>query len=172
MSKGIINYLSYFIFCLLVLSCNSSQSKADKRQSETDSLKSYPDMEKVLELTEVQQAAFDALNTLQVNTDQMNRLYSTFANLDQPCYPADTSFVISQPELLIVMKQFVSKYCQNLSPEVRYELAAASVLAQENYTVLHCNKIPQNPEQEKENSMNGTWVLPNVLGRRDVILMW
>jgi hypothetical protein len=124
------------------------------------------------ELTQEQQAAFDALNTLQVSTDEMNRLYSTFAGAVQPCYPPDTSFTISQIELLIAMKQFTSRNCENLSLQERDELAVKSVLAQEKYTVSLCLDNATPPTYKKGVPMTGTWVLPNVLGRRDVIIVW
>ena len=126
----------------------------------------------VSELTPEQQSAFDALNTLQVNTDQRNRLYSTFAGGDHPCYPPDTSLTISQPALLTAMKLFVEKNCKNLSAEERDKLAAASVLAQEAYTVALCLDESAKLPYDKGVPMTGTWVLTNVLGKRDVLIVW
>ncbi|MFT6166370.1 MAG: hypothetical protein ACJASF_001057 [Vicingaceae bacterium] len=160
------------ILSLLTLSCTNVQEKVDKKQELTDLRTSYHYTEIVLEITQKEQAAFDALNTLQTSTDEMNRLYSTFANIDQPCYPADTSFEVSQSELLIFMEQFISKHCQNLTPEIQNQLAKTSVLAQKKYTVLHCTGNKSNVTNEKGLPMTGTWVMPNVLGRRDVILVW
>lgn len=70
------------------------------------------------------------------------------------------------------MKQFVSKYCQNLSKDMQDELAKSSVLAQKEYTVLYCNNESANQNFKNELPMSGTWVMPNVLGRRDVIIVW
>ena len=121
MVKGIMTYVVGSILCFSLLSCTSTQTEGNEKPK----------------LTQEQQAAFDALNRLQINTDQRNRLYSTFANTDQACYPPDTSYIISQSQLLGFMEQFVSKHSQNLSVKVRDELVASSVLAQESYTILY-----------------------------------
>ena len=123
------------------------------------------------ELTPEQQAAFDALNTLQVSTDSRNRLYSTFAGTVQPCYPPDTTLIISQADALAAMKQFVAKHCTNLTIKVRNELAAKSVLAQDEYTLSLCLDHAAVTD-ENGVPMTGTWVMPNVLGRRDVVMVW
>ncbi|MCB0704218.1 MAG: hypothetical protein KDC34_02870 [Saprospiraceae bacterium] len=120
-------------------------------------------------LTQEQQAAFDALNTLQTSTDEMNRLYSTFV---KPSYPADTSFEVSQSELRAFMEQFIYEHCQNLSPEIQNQLAKTAVLAQKKYTVLHCTENRSDIDYDKGLPMTGTWVIPNILNRRDVILVW
>ena len=124
------------------------------------------------ELTQEQQSAFDALNELQTSTDEMNRIYSTFPNIKQPCYPADTSFEISQSELLTCMEKFISRHCQNLPQEDQMRLAKSSVLAQEKYTVLLCADNESNDYDENGFPMAGKWVIPNVLGRRDIIIVW
>lgn len=129
-------------------------------------------METISELTPEQQSAFDALNTLQVSTDEMNRLYSTFPGSVQSCYPPDTSLIISQAELLIAMKQFVTSNCKNLAVDERDELAATSILAQEEYTVLLCLDSSAPVAYENGAPMTGTWVLSSVLDRRDVIIVW
>lgn len=129
-------------------------------------------LQDVSELTPQQQSAFDALNTLQVSTDEMNRLYSTFAGIIQPCYPPDTSLTISQTELLIAMKQFVTRNCKRLSAKEQDELASTSVLAQEEYTLSLCLDNSANVTYENGAPMKGTWVIQSVLDRRDVILVW
>ena len=123
-------------------------------------------------LTPEQHRAFEALNTLQMSTDQMNRMYSTFANINQPFYPADTSFVITQSELLNFLKIFISQNCQNLAQDRQQELATTAVLAQEEYTVLSCPGSIQPPDFDHGLPMIGTWVIPNILERRDVIMIW
>jgi len=162
----------FLVLPFLTLSCTTDQEGTDHKQELTDFPTSRPNTDTVSELTPEQQSAFDALNTLQVSTDEKNRLYSTFANIGQPCYPADTSFVISQSELLIVMKQFISKYCKNLAVEKQNELAATSVLAQEEYKISHCRDNSYDENYENGLPMTGTWVMPSVLGRRDVIIVW
>jgi len=157
----------------LILSCSNGQQERNQVQQSSYSLPSYSTiyMDSIIELTPEQQSAFDALNTLQVSTDEKNHLYSTFAGIVQPCYPPDTSFVISRAELLIAMEQFLTRHCTNLTFEKRNELAATSVLAQEEYTVLHC-RISSKLNYINGLPMSGTWILPSVLGRRDVILEW
>lgn len=151
----------------LILSCSAPTKKTTPDKNLTASKSSYSDS-----LTLEQKAAFDALNTLQVNTDKMNHIYSTFPNIHQPCYPPDTSFLISQSQLLVAMEKFVSIHCTNLTSERRNELAKTSVLAQENYTVNFCFDESENPTFENGLPLIGTWVLPNILGRRDLTLIW
>ena len=172
MLNAIKNYTIWLMLTLLFTSCSTPQEKRNEKQPNADIPDSYSHNDIVLELTKQQQSAFDALNTLQTSTDEMSRLYSTFANITQPCYPADTSFIITQTELLEYMKQFVTKHCQNLKEDIRNELAETSVLAQEEYSVLYCGS--DSPHQNYENGlpMVGTWVMPNVLGRRDIIIVW
>lgn len=159
---------------LLLSSCTPTVEKTDQEEQSSNSNSSYsiPYTESSLELTSEQQSAFDALNTLQVSTDEKNKLYSTFAGIPQPCYPPDTSFTISRSELLTAMKHFVSKNCTYLSFEERDKLATTGVLAQEEYIVLHCPDNSSNVNYENGLPMTGTWVIPSVLGRRDIILDW
>lgn len=163
--KTILILLSTILF-----SCSEAQENKSQKQEKTNLTTSYVDS--TPELTPVQQEAFDALNTLQTSTDEKNHLYSTFANINQPFYPADTSIVITQAQFLTYMKQFVSKYCQNLSKDMQDELANSAVLAQEEYTVLYCSNESANQNFKNGLPMLGTWVIPNVLGRRDVIIIW
>ena len=160
--------------CMLLISCTSTNERTNQGLQSTDSLPldQTIHMDMIPELTKEQQSALDALNTLQVSTDEMNRLYSTFAGIDQPCYPPDTSLTISRSELLIAMKQFVTINCKNLTIEERDELATQSVLAQNEYTVSLCLDNSGPITYENGTPMKGTWVLPNVLGRRDVIIQW
>ena len=158
--------LVLLIFPCVIITCTFSQEEKKEKKEMTNSDKP------VSELTQEQQSAFDALNELQTSTDEMNRIYSTFPNIEQPCYPADTSFEISQSELLTFMEKFISKHCQNLSPEHQVQLTKSSVLAQKKYTVLHCADYESNVNYENGLPMTGTWIMPNVLGRRDVILTW
>ena len=127
-------FVLLFLSCTMI-SCTIAQEGNEQKRELTDSTS---DNNRVTELSQEQQAAFAALNTLQTSTDERNRLYSTFANVDQPFYPADTSFEISQSELLVFLEQFISKHCQDLAPEVQSELAKSAVLAQDKYKVLHC----------------------------------
>lgn len=129
-------------------------------------------LEAKVEPTLEQQSAFEALNTLQVSTDKRNRLYSTFAGIDQPCYPPDTSFVISQSELLFAIKAFVETNCKNLSIKERNQLTKRAVLAQKDYTLSLCLDNVSIVDFENGTPMMGTWVMPSILERRDLIIVW
>ena len=96
------------LLSIILFSCSATQENKSQKQEKINLPTTYVDS--IPESTPVQQKAFDALNTLQTSTDDKNHLYSTFANINQPCYPADTSIVITQAQFLTYMKQFVSKY--------------------------------------------------------------
>lgn len=162
---------------LLTFLLNSCSHTKDKLEEEKHLIPSQAtcsaqNLEIISDLTQEQQVAFDALNTLQVSTDEKNRLYSTFIGIFQDCYPPDTSLTITQSELLIAIKQFVTNNCENLTTEERDKLAAASVLAQEEYTLSLCLENSSNINFENGAPMTGTWVMPSVLNRRDVIIVW
>lgn len=163
-----------FTASILLPSCKLNNESKDQNQPSTDSISSvYPENRNTLpEITTEQKSAFNALNTLQINTDEKNRLYSTFAGIVQPCYPPDTIVTISKEELLIAMKQFVTDNCKNLSIEERNELAATSVLAQDEYTLSLCLDNSVSKTYSNSAPMIGTWVIPNILGMRDVIIVW
>ncbi len=164
--------LSILLFLLNACSQPNDRPEEEKQIPYAQPTNIDQNMEPISELTLEQQSAFDALNTLQVSTDEMNRLYSTFSGIVQPCYPPDTSLTISQTELLMAMKQFVTSNCRNLSVEERDELAARAVLAQEEYPVSLCLDNSAPVTYENGVPMTGTWVMPSVLDRRDVIIVW
>lgn len=160
--------LSMLVF--LINSCSQPNHKSEKAYAQPKTI--AQNFKTTSELSPEQQSAFDALNRLQVSTDTPNRLYSTFAGIVQPCYPPDTSLTISQSELLIAMKQFVTSHCKNLTPVERDKLATAAVLAQKEYTLFLCLANSPNVDFEHGAPMTGTWVMPNVLDRRDIIMVW
>ncbi len=139
-----------------------------KKETNHSNFKKYADSAP----NEIQQSAFDALNTLQQSTDKINHLYSTFANISHASCLEGINYEISQSELLGYMKQFVTRHCQNLKPELRNELARLSVQAQEKYIVMHCRSKDDKENISEGLRMTGTWVMPNVLGLRDVVLIW
>ena len=111
------------------------------------------------------------MDILQTNTDEVGRLYSTFPNIEQSCYPADSSFEISQSELLVFIQIYVSRHCQNMEVAMQSSLVEKAVLAQKQYLVLHCSST-EVVDYDKGLPMLGTWVLPGILGWRDLILKW
>ena len=122
------------------------------------------------EISLEQEQAFEALNALQIRL-QKQSLYSTFAGLQHDCFPSDTSFVVSRADLLMVLEILIAKYGKNMEVEQGYKFAAAAVLAQEEYLVEQCYDTSQELDNESS-TRSGIWILPKVLDRRDVILVW
>lgn len=150
------NIFILVLFSCLLYSCTFTNNGKGKKQ----------------ELTLEQASAFEALTTLQVSSDEMNRLYSTFPGIEQPCYPPDTSLIITQSELLIAMTKFVKENYKRLNIEKQDQLINNSVLAQMEYTVFHCSGGLPNINYEDGLPMVGTWIMPSVLGRSDVVIVW
>ncbi len=154
----------------VLISCSANSDQPNDRPKSADYIPEYEGA--ATELTDTQQAAFDALNVLQTSTDEMNRLYSTFPDIIQPFYPPDTTVRISREELMDAMQQFVGTHCTALPEQKQMELIAASVEAQEQYDVLWCKGKGTDPKFEEGIPRAGVWVLPNILGRRDLVLEW
>ncbi len=70
-------FVLLFFPCLLY-SCTFTQDGKEQKRELTHST---PSNDTSSELTLEQKSAFDALNTLQVSTDEKYRLYSTFAGI-------------------------------------------------------------------------------------------
>lgn len=149
----------------------SMERKGQEEQTK-DSDVSISRTDSTPELSSLQQDAFDALNTLQVSTDEKNRLYSTFAGNTHACYPPDTTVTISQSEFLIAIKQFVKDNCTNLDAEKANELASKAVLAQEAYKIALCQQNSSQGSFKDGIPTKGTWIIANILGRRDVVIIW
>ena len=160
------------ILSLLVVACSMSLEDGNDHESNIDIPKTPSQSDFILSLSPQQEAALDAFNTLQTSTDEINHLYSTFANSAHSCSPAETSFSVTQSQLAVYMTEFVSRHCQNLQEDIRNKLAETAVLAQDTYTVLYCNNHPSNEKYKNGLPLSGTWVLPNIVGQRDVVLIW
>ncbi|NVK73280.1 MAG: hypothetical protein HWE24_07360 [Oceanospirillaceae bacterium] len=158
----------------LAVGCTSSgdqSNRDDASPNGNESLLAIP-AEPIGELTPEQEQALDALDTFQMNTDESGRVYSTFAGLEQPFYPPDTVLTISQTELLQAMKQYVELHCTDISAETRSKLASHAAMAQEEYTLAICTEGYEDLSFEEGLPMTGIWVMLNVLGTRDVVLVW
>lgn len=164
---------STIILCTCILLAQTC-SRPDKTWLQASNLSSNTTKEVQTEsaLTKEQESAFDALNTLQVSTDERNRLYSTFSGIAQPCLQPDTSFTISQKQFLQVMEQFIAQQCNSLSMEEKAALAKKSVLAQEEYTVTICHGSKKMLQTNEALPLTGTWVLPRILDLRDLVIVW
>ena len=159
------------IYCALFLLLVSCSTKQQPSQESDKSIEQFYDRT-ATELTEEQRTAFDALNLLQINTDEKSRLYSTFANISQPCYPPDTNIIISQSEFLGAMEAFIARHCRDMDTFMQKELGHAAVLSQKQYNVLHCSQNARTEDYTKGLPRTGTWIMPGVLGKRDIILEW
>lgn len=157
---------------LFLNACSPPNNRAGKELDYAKPKTIVRNLRVATELTPEQQSAFDALNRIQVSTDEMNRLYSTFAGTVQPCGSPDSSITISQSALLVALKQFVTSNCKYLTDEERDELTATAVLAQEEYTISLCQGDSVSLTYENGPPMTGTWVMPSILGRRDVVIVW
>lgn len=147
----------YFMLCLSLLSsCKTDWNKEKPKQQSA--------------------IVFDALNQLQIKMD--GHLYSTFPKLEHPCFPSDTSFTISSAELLAAINSVVELSSIDLSPEEWDEFTKLAVEVQESYRVEQCyeKRIEEVDGSylsvPKKVHFSGTWVLPEVLGSRDVVLKW
>lgn len=159
-------------FCLLLvyLSCTTNNKKAKQQNSSNFvPFKSIQNSDTLL--TTKQQTAFDALNSIQV---QGIYLYSTFSGIHHNCLPPDTSFVISQAELLVAIETLLERHYKHIKAEQRAKLANESVLAQEEYLVLQCKGYSNGTMYDKSKNIpnSGSWILPKILGRRDIVIEW
>ncbi len=151
----------------LLLSCTPAQEKNARKQESINYPLSYfhPDPDT---LSKEQQAAFDALNSIQ---RQGQHLYSTYPGTHNGV-PPDTSFVISQAQLLAAMEELLTRHYTGISDEERTRLAVQVVSAQEEYLVLQRNDYSAGSADNAVFPASGSWILPEVLGRRDIVLEW
>jgi len=86
-------------------------------------------------------------------------------------------FVISQADLRIALDSLVSNYGTDISSKEQSVLLNDAVLAQKNYIVKRCygsKMMLAEGSFKKVSSPNleGTWVLPEIVGKRDVVINW
>lgn len=156
------------LIIFIVFSCKKSEKTQGSKSSDEIQQRR---LESIKPLDQNQEEAFEALNTIQVSTDEPNRFYSTFPGTADLCLEIDTVMTISQAELLMALKHFLSNNCKNLSANEQETLAVTAVLAQEEYEVSICN--PNNSSSNTEAlQMTGTWLLRNILGKRDLVIHW
>lgn len=124
------------------------------------------------EMTSEQKEALEALALLQISTDKKNQLYSTFAGMEHACYPPDTSILITQAEFLQVMTSFINKHCKNLPSQDRQVLSTRCVLAQSEYLVSYCPENIADLNYDTGIPRQGIWLIPKILDRIDLTLLW
>ena len=164
---------------LLLIACTPTERGKPLNKQSSNSLTIPPNtnIDSSSELSPEQEIAFNALNSLQRQI-QGNHLYSTFPDIHHDCFPSDTGFVISHTELLIALEELLEKYCSGITNERREKLANEAVLAQKEYFVEQCYGTSfQMVDGTLKNitittPKSGFWILPGVLGRRDIILEW
>ena len=157
-----------FVAPWLLFACTAGQERTDPEQGPVDPPFSDPGTPS--ELTPEQQTAFEALNSIQVLG---RHLYSTFPGAHHDCFPPDTSFILSRGELLIAVEVHLARHSSKIPAEQRTELAAEAVLAQEEYLVHQCGSPAVSVDLVVQNlPPSGSWILPKVLGRRDIVLEW
>lgn len=165
-------HLILVLIILLTDSCRPDHSGTSSKITPENTSKENKETKYPKVFSAAQEIALDALNELQMSTDEQNRIYSTFAGIDHPCYHSDTLLRMTQGEFLLAMKQFVESNCKRLPAEHRNRLAKDAVKAQDEYTVMHCREKVTDGSYEMESYLTGTWVIPNLLGRRDVVIVW
>ncbi len=145
-------------FLILALSACVSQNKEPTPDHSSSLISSTIHPDSLPDLTLEQQNAFDAFNMLQQRTE--GQLYSTFIGSVYPCEQPDSIFNISRNELYEAIHKLLLNDNVEIPTEERKKLISEAILAQETYTVEQCF------------GSSGTWVLRNVLDRRDIILEW
>lgn len=166
-------FLFVLMLPILALSCYNNEKTTEYLPPKEVPSYMKVNSEYINQLSPEQEEALSIFNTLQVSTDTPNQLYSTFAGLNHSCYPPDSVFTISQSEFLGAMTIFLEKHCKQLtSRELDTLLAEKSVLAQEKYTVLWCSENSNLNSPSNESMQIGSWIIPNLLGRRDLIIVW
>ena len=162
----------YLLFSFIaILSCSSDHYQNGQNQASISFTKDSNVLDNPVELTQEQERAFAALNSIQV---QGQNLYSTFAGIQHECSSVDTSYIMGQVQFLLALKKLISIHYTIISKEEGDKLASAAVLAQEKYLLVLCNdnSIEVINGADKDVPYSGTWILPNVLGRRDIIITW
>lgn len=161
-----------FLFLILFSACDSDTEGSrnvkviDESIHSADSTWEVP----VEELTAEQQDALEALNQLQVSSEEQHRLYSTLANMIHVCYPPDTSTTISQADFRMALERFTAAHHTNLLEEVRKNLIQRAALAQKEYRLHIC--LNEHTTNVSEIPRSGTWIFPGILGHRDLVLVW
>jgi hypothetical protein len=157
------------VFQSLIQSCASSSSESGSENDSVLNLSTYsstaPDT--IGNLTQEQQTAFDALNAIQV---QGKNLYSTFPGISHSCPSKGTDLVLTRNELSIALNELLKRHYNHITPSERASLVTQIILIQDEYNVVPCSCVMNTLSNGFPDS--GTWILPQVLGRRDIVIEW
>ncbi|MEM9053058.1 MAG: hypothetical protein AAGC47_13475 [Bacteroidota bacterium] len=170
MKTTAIPVLTFFV--LACISCsNPNHATVREKQNQTNAAKKE-NLKKYGVITPQQETAFDAMNQLQVSTNEQNRLYSTFAGSAPLCFDKDTTVTISQSEFRKALIRFTLSNCDILMASESEELATKASLAQEEYSLTICLEGDDKTFQDDLLFTKGTWILPDILGSRDLVMVW
>lgn len=125
-------------------------------------------------LDETQEAAFEALNTIQQKGQVGGPLYSTFvASVNPKTFP-DTSFVLTQSAFQAALNVLLDSRGLDIPPDERRQLTLSASKAQMEYDVETYHVVLDSARNDSVLTfpLSGTWILRGVLGRRDVIMEW
>ncbi|MCH2214788.1 MAG: hypothetical protein MK086_06415 [Flavobacteriales bacterium] len=161
---------SFILYSLF--SCSSPNSSIERETVISNPTSKNEKQQTSSEPSPQQESAFDALNKLQFSTNEQNRLYSTFPGSAPLCFDKDTTVTISQSEFQKVLVGFTLNNCDILMASESEELASQAALAQEEYSLTICLNGEDKAFQDNLLSTRGTWILPNILGFRDLIIVW
>lgn len=166
-----INTIMVLSFCL-IYSCTPSNKRKGKvlDSFELSPYKSTIHSDTIAPLTLDQELAFDALNSIQIKTEE-GHFYSTFAGIYHNCLPKTYFFIVSRSELQSAMEALLSKYGMGISAEESRTLINQAVMAQDKYEIELCSG-DSFVRKYKRIPKKGVWILRSVLGRRDIVLIW
>lgn len=157
--------------CLIVSCTGGSQEKNKQYDIASNNSESQT------ELTTIQKSAFSAFDSIQLKI-KGHHLYSTFPGSQHECFPADTSYVISKAELLEAMKELLGRYETGYTIERYNELSSIAVMVKDEYRVEQCYLTSMKmvdgvlTSVPSKSPLEGIWIIPKVLGHRDIVLKW
>ncbi len=168
--------MSILLFIGLVFTACNSRNKSENSGTPLPApILTSP--EKISKITSAQEKGLDALNALQVNIEG-EHLYSTFPGLSHTFLPEDSSFTITDMELLQAINSISKNYGGDLSAEKFDKLAKEAIQLQDLYHIKECTRTIYQPINHSIKSLPGKdtiskiWLIQNLLNRRDLIIIF
>lgn len=164
-------WLPFLFTAVLLFACHSQEEAEPQVQKQaamdySDGLASFDS------LSPAQEKAFNLLDSLQTSSDQAHRLFSTFPGSYHEGFPPDSSLSLSSSQFKTALQQFIRQNYARYSEEESNNLAQQIALLQEDYQLLLCLPESSSREFSTTPAQEGIWVLPKLLGRRDLVLVW
>jgi hypothetical protein len=119
--------------------------------------------------------AMNAFTEIQVNGDGRMMLYLTFPNIDhRECYGEVSTFEISREEFHDALLDIMSKNNHRITDLERSKLAAVASLPSALYKVTTCGSTTELSESNSGETppRKGTWIIPAIFGRSDLLINW